>query len=125
MGSSAKTGKKIFEGHRSTFCIKVPFGIGHPPTYTSNAVCMCAVGLKGGWGCPHMRAHAHACTHAQIHVKHDNFNCKWQPPLGESLGTPYDVICTCVCMCTYVGGTLSPPPPPINHPPLTRGNPQN
>ena len=30
MGSSAKTGKKIFKGHRNTFCIKVPFGIGHP-----------------------------------------------------------------------------------------------
>ena len=30
MGSSAKTGKKFSEGHRSTFCIKVPFGIGHP-----------------------------------------------------------------------------------------------
>ena len=30
MGSSAKTGKKIFEGHRSTFWIKMPFGIGHP-----------------------------------------------------------------------------------------------
>ena len=31
MGSSAKTGKKIFEGHRSTFWIKMQFGIGHPP----------------------------------------------------------------------------------------------
>ena len=31
MGSSAKTGKKIFEGHWSTFWIKMPFGIGHPP----------------------------------------------------------------------------------------------
>ena len=47
MGSSTKTGKLFFEGHRSIFCIKVPFGIGHPPTYTSNAVYMCARGLKG------------------------------------------------------------------------------
>ena len=31
MGSSAKIGKKIFEGHQSTFWIKMPFGIGHPP----------------------------------------------------------------------------------------------
>ena len=30
MGSSAKTGKKFFEGHRSTFWIKMQFGIGHP-----------------------------------------------------------------------------------------------
>ena len=31
MGSSAKTGKKNFQGHRSTFWIKMTFGIGHPP----------------------------------------------------------------------------------------------
>ena len=31
MGSSAKTGKKIIEGHRSSFWIKLSFGIGHPP----------------------------------------------------------------------------------------------
>ena len=30
MESSAKIGKKIFEGHWSTFWIKMPFGIGHP-----------------------------------------------------------------------------------------------
>ena len=47
MGSSAKTGKKIFEGHRSTFWIKMTFGIGHPPTYTSIAVYMCGGGFKG------------------------------------------------------------------------------
>ena len=27
--------------------IKVPFGIGHPPTYTSNLVYMCARGFRG------------------------------------------------------------------------------
>ena len=47
MGSSAKTGKKFFEGHRSTFWIKMTFGIGHPPTYTSIAVYMCGRGFKG------------------------------------------------------------------------------
>ena len=31
MGSSAKTGKKISTGHRSSFWIKLSFGIGHPP----------------------------------------------------------------------------------------------
>ena len=30
MGSSAKTGFFFFEGHWSTFWIKMPFGIGHP-----------------------------------------------------------------------------------------------
>ena len=47
MGSNAKPGKKFFKGHQSTFCIKMPFGIGHPPTYTSNAVHMCTGGFKG------------------------------------------------------------------------------
>ena len=70
-----------------------------------------------GW----LRGAHHTCAHAHIHVKHDNFNCKWQPPLGESLGIPYDVIHahTCTCMCTCVGGTPNypPPHPPTPHPP--------
>ena len=33
MESSAKTGKFFFEGHRSTFWIKMTFGIGHPHLY--------------------------------------------------------------------------------------------
>ena len=41
MGSSAKTGKKIFEGHRSTFCIKMPFGIGHPHIHINCSLHMC------------------------------------------------------------------------------------
>ena len=32
MGSSAKIGKKFFEDHQRTFWIKLPFGIGHPPS---------------------------------------------------------------------------------------------
>ena len=41
MESSAKTGKNFFEGHRSTFCIKVPFGIGHPqPTHQMQSICV-------------------------------------------------------------------------------------
>ena len=41
MGSSAKTGNFFFEGHRSTFCIKVPFGIGHPPpTHQMQSTCV-------------------------------------------------------------------------------------
>ena len=47
MGSSAKTGKKIFRGSPEHFWIKIPFGIGHPPTYTSIAVYMCGGGFKG------------------------------------------------------------------------------
>ena len=41
MGSSAKTGKKFFEDHRSTFWIKMQFGIGHPPpTYQLQSTCV-------------------------------------------------------------------------------------
>ena len=47
MGSSAKTGKKFSRGHQSTFWIKMQFGVGHPPTYTSVAVYMCVGGFKG------------------------------------------------------------------------------
>ena len=65
-----------------------------------------------GWGmvggCPHTCAHTHACVVNMI------ISCKWLPPLGESLGIPYDVIhtCVCECMCTWMGCTLSPPPTP-------------
>ena len=36
-----KTGKKFFEGHWSTFCIKMPVGIGHPPpTHQLQSTCV-------------------------------------------------------------------------------------
>ena len=38
MGSSAKTGKKISTGHRSSFLIKLSFGIGHPHLYIKCSV---------------------------------------------------------------------------------------
>ena len=47
MGSSAKTGKKIFRGSPEHFLDQNAFGIGHPPTYTSIAVYMCGGGFKG------------------------------------------------------------------------------
>ena len=41
MGSSAKIGKNFFEGHRSTFCIKMQFGIGYPPpTHQLQSTCV-------------------------------------------------------------------------------------
>ena len=46
MGSSAKTGKKFFEGHRSTFWIKMTFGIGHPPP-SHQLQSTCVGGFKG------------------------------------------------------------------------------
>ena len=85
------------------------------------------VDVGGEWlgGAPihvHMHAHAQTCMVNMI------ISCKWPPPLGESLGIPYDVIrtcvcmcvCACACMCTCVGGTLLPPPPTSTHP-LTPG----
>ena len=41
MGSSAKTGKHFFRGSRSTFCIKVPFGIGHPHLHIKCSLYVC------------------------------------------------------------------------------------
>ena len=73
-----------------------------------------------GWGVPptHVHMHVHVRTHTHAHRFMVNMiiSCKWPPPLGESLGIPYDVIhmCmdmpACTCMCTCVGGTLSLPP---------------
>ena len=71
----------------------------------------------GGWlGVPptHVHAHAHA------HVLNMIISCKWPPPLGESLGIPYDVIRTCACVCMRMhvqlcgGHPLTTPHP---HPP--------
>ena len=50
MESSAKTGNYFYwRVTGALLCIKnikVPFGIGHPPTYTSNLVFMCAGGFR-------------------------------------------------------------------------------
>ena len=67
-----------------------------------------------------MNVHARMHTHAHACVVNMIISCKWLPPLGESMGIPYDVIRTCmcmhidmcVCMCMCVGGTPSPPPTP-------------
>ena len=54
------------------------------------------MGMVGGWVCPPTCAHARACMHmhtqAHAHVVNMIISCKWLPPLGESLGIPYDVI---------------------------------
>ena len=47
MGSSAKTGKKIFCGSQEQFLDKTFIWDMTPPTYISNAVYMCEGGLKG------------------------------------------------------------------------------
>ena len=51
MGSSAKTGNFFYGRVTGALFwvknIKVPFGIGYPPTYTLNLVYMCAGGFRG------------------------------------------------------------------------------
>ena len=91
----------------------------------------------GGWlvgaphTCVHARAymHAHTCAHTHTRVVNMIISCKWPPPLGESLGIPYDVICMCACMhahaCACVWGhplTTPHPHPPNPHP---QGDPRN
>ena len=75
--------------------------------------------VGGGWGVPpthmHMHMHAHACVVNMV------ISCKWLPPLGESLGIPYDVIhvCMCMCMCACACGWGAPShhlPLPSTHP---------
>ena len=83
-------------------------------------------------GCPtHVHTHAHARTHTHAHACVVNMiiSCKWPPPLGVSLGIPYDVIraCACVrvracaCVCTCGGCTHSPPHTPIHPTPNPPG----
>ena len=86
-------------------------------------------GVDGwGWGVvggtPHTHTHACACMHTHARMLNMIISCKWLPPLGESLGIPYDVICVCACMhvhvCAHVWGAPShhpPPHPPAPHPP--------
>ena len=83
-------------------------------------------GMGGGWGVPpthmHMHMHVCTCTHAHAHMVNMIILCKWPPPLGESLGIPYDVIHVCTCMhvhaCAHVWGTPSHHPLPTStHPP--------
>ena len=91
----------------------------------------------GGWGMSpthvHMHTHACTCTHVHACVVNMIISCKWPPPLGESLGIPYDVIhtctcvhvCACMCMCTCVGAPSHHPQPTSTHPPPPRGDPRN
>ena len=78
------------------------------------------VGVVGS--APYTCAHVHMHTHTNAHVVNMIISCKWMPPLGESLGIPYDVIRACVCMCACVWGAPSHHPHP--HPPTPRGTPR-
>ena len=75
----------------------------------------------------HMHVHTCTCTHAHAHVLNMIISCKWPPPMGESLGISYDVLCACACMRVHVqmcGSTLSlPPHPHPTTPPPPGGNP--
>ena len=96
------------------------------------------IGVRGGGGWvdrgggwlevppTHVHMHAHVCVVNMI------ISCKWPPPLGESMGIPYDLICTCMCvhmcacvfLCMCVGGT-TPHPHPNTHPPPRGGPPES
>ena len=85
------------------------------------------IGVRGGWGVPPTHVHMHACTHMHTHACMVNIiSCKWPPPLGESMGSPYDVIhmCTCMCMCVHMcGGHPLTTPTPSTHLPPPGGTP--
>ena len=63
------------------------------------------------WGSGWLGVPPHICTcmcvHTHAHVVNMIISCKWPPPLGESMGIPYDVIRMCACVRMCVGGTLS------------------
>ena len=86
-------------------------------------------GQVGGWGVHltyvHMHVHACTCMHAHSCMVNVIISCKWPPPLGESLGIPYYVICMCACMCMCVGAPSHHPPPTSTCPSTPQGEPQN
>ena len=69
----------------------------------------------------HMQVHARIPKHAHAHVVNMIISCKWPPPLGESLGIPYDVIHVCMCMHACVCAPVWRAPP--HHPPPTSTQP--
>ena len=89
-----------------------------------------------GWGVvlgcpPHMCTHTrmHACTHTHIYtlnmiISIANGSPHWGNPWEFRMMSKVRVhacVCMCACMCMCVGGTLSPPPTPIQptpHPPV-------
>ena len=82
-------------------------------------------GVVGGY--PHTCTHVHTCMHAHAHMLNMIISCKWPPPLGESLGIPYDVIHMCVYACMHmhvhmcVGYPLTTPYPYPPTPPTPQG----
>ena len=68
------------------------------------------------WGCgvvggapPHTCTHMCMHTDTHIHVKHDNFNYKWLPPLNLGKSREFPMmsyacahVCTCVHVCVWV-----------------------
>ena len=74
------------------------------------------LGVGGGWGVPpHMCTCMCMHTRTCMHGKHGNLMQMATPiGFGEILVIPYDVMCVCVCM--WVGCTLSPPTTPTPTP---------
>ena len=95
-----------------------------------------ALGM-GGWvdgggkwlgGAPtHVHMHVHTCTLKYAHACMVNMiiSCKWLPPLGESLGIPYDIICMCACMCVHAHACACVWEAPSHHPPPPGADPSN
>ena len=87
--------------------------------------------VGGGWGVPHTHVHVHTHMHTHAHACMVNMiiSCKWQPPLGESMGISYDVIHVCACMhacaCAHVWEAPSHHPTHILPPPTPWGDPRN
>ena len=75
MGSSAKPEKKIFEGHWSTFCIKMPFGIGHPPpTHQMQSTC-----VRGGSRVPNLQMEFNHLNSFKSYGIFSDFVVPWFP----------------------------------------------
>ena len=134
-----KQEKKFFEGHRSTFWIKMPFGIGHPPpTYQLQSTCMGegsrvpnlqkefnyldsfkSYGIFSDFVVPTWSPHC-PCRPHRLHVipvvstsspNHPHHPRHPRRPQKVPMWSPWSVVSTC-CLCRpYIVPTSSPSSP--------------
>ena len=118
MGSSAKTGKNFSTGHRSSFLIKLSFGIGHPPPiYQMQCICV-------GEGSrvpviPTLSPLSPHCPHSpqEVPMWSPRLWSPWSPPMLSPLSSHHPHIVPIIATLSRRSPDHSQPPRYPPHPP--------